>query len=130
MWMLSRVLSRLGHLGMCRSSSWRAGQEPTDRYNRGVPTTSCRRRAFDRIERAVGGPLERAVQTRAFADAVVVSVKVRRSLLDAFERNTRMVLHAWNVPARTDVDRLNGQVAALRHELREFIVRFDDAAQG
>jgi hypothetical protein len=92
-----------------------------------VPPTSLWRRAFDRAERAVGGPLERTVQTRGFADVVVLSVKLQRALWGAFERNTRAVLHAWNLPARTDVERLNRQVAALRNELREFVVRFDDA---
>jgi hypothetical protein len=91
-----------------------------------VPATPFWRRAFDRAERAIGGPLERAVQSQAFGEAVVVSVKAQRALWRAFERNTRTVLHLCNVPTRSDVERLNRQVAALRNELREFVVRFDD----
>jgi hypothetical protein len=91
-----------------------------------VRSTPLWRRVFDRAERAVGGPLERAVNTTAFADAVVASVKVQGALWHVFERNSRMVLHLVNVPARTDVERLNRQVAALRNEIRELTVRVDD----
>ncbi len=87
------------------------------------PTPPLWRRAFDQGERAVGRPLEQAVQTRAFADAVALSVRVQRSLERAYERNSRTVLHFWNLPARTDVQRLNRQVGDLRNEIREITVR-------
>ncbi len=87
------------------------------------PAPPLWRRAFDQGERVVGRPLEQAVQTRAFADAVALSVRIQRSLGRAYERNTRTVLHLCNLPARTDVQRLNRQVGDLRNEIREISVR-------
>ncbi len=84
------------------------------------------RQAFDRVERAVGAPLEEVVQTRRFADVVVVSLRAHRLARRAFEQGTREVLHLWNLPARSDVERVNRQVAALRRELRELSARLDE----
>ncbi len=78
------------------------------------------------MERGVGGPLEALVRTRRFADVLVVSFRVQGALLGAAERGTRTLVHLWNLPARSDVERVNRQVAALRAELRELSARLDE----
>jgi hypothetical protein len=83
------------------------------------------RRVFDRAERLAGEPLEGAVQTHTFVDALVLSLRVQRALWRSVERGTRAALHVANLPARSDVDRLSRQVAAMRKELREVSGRLD-----
>jgi hypothetical protein len=101
-----------------------------DRYAcGGVASRASRplwRRAFDRAERLAGEPLEDAVQTRTFVDALVLSVRLRKALWSSVEHGTRTALHLDNLPARSDVDRLSRQVAAMRGELREVARRLDD----
>jgi hypothetical protein len=101
-----------------------------DRYaSSGLASRASRplwRRVFDRAERLAGEPLEDAVQTRTFVDALVFSVRVQKALWRSAERGTRAALHLVNLPARSDVDRLSRQVAAMRKELREVSGRLDD----
>jgi len=66
------------------------------------------------------------VQTRTFVDAVVLSLRVQKALWGSVERGTRAVVHLCNLPARSDVDRLSRQVAALRNELRDVAGRLDE----
>ncbi len=84
------------------------------------------RRVFDRAERGVGAPLEELVQTSRFVDAVVLSLRAQASVRRAVAHGQRRLLHLWNLPARSDVERVNRQVAALRHELRELAARLDE----
>ena len=76
------------------------------------------RRVFDRAERAIGGPLEQMIDTRRFAKALVLTFRAQGIAYGLMERNTRMLLHLWNMPARTDIKRLNRQVAILATEVR------------
>jgi hypothetical protein len=84
------------------------------------------RQVFDRAERLAGEPLEDAVQTRTFVDALVLSLRVQKALWSSVERGTRTVVHLCNLPARSDVDRLSRQVAAMRNELRDVAGRLDE----
>jgi hypothetical protein len=84
------------------------------------------RRAFDRAERAVGRPLEEAVASRRVGDLVALGFRAEGAIQGLFERQTRTVLHFWNMPARTDVARLNRQVAMLTGEVRALAARLDD----
>jgi hypothetical protein len=70
------------------------------------------------------------VQTTTFADLLVVSLRLQRATWSGVERGTRTMLHLCNLPARTDVDRLSRNVAAMRHELRQMSVRLDEQARG
>jgi len=97
-----------------------------------VPPSHSRplwRRVFDRAERLAGKPLEDAVQTTTFTDLVVLSFRAQRAMWHGVERGTRTALHLCNLPARTDVDRLSRNVAAMRHELRDMSARLDDRAR-
>ena len=84
------------------------------------------RRAFDRAERGVGRPLENFVGTRAFADLLAVTFRAQGAAYGVFQRQTRAVLHFWNMPTRTDVSRLQRQVGALNAQVRELVVRLEE----
>jgi len=84
------------------------------------------RRAFDKAERAVGSPLEEAVASRRMSDLFTVGFRVEGAVKGLFERQTRTALHFWNLPARTDVARLNRQVATLTTEVRALAARLEE----
>lgn len=80
------------------------------------------RRAFDRIERKVGEPLEDVAGSERFVDVMAVGMKARRmaggTVRRAVNGVTGKVLHAVNIPTRDDVGRLNNNIRALAGELR------------
>jgi hypothetical protein len=77
------------------------------------------RRAFDGVDRRIAGPVERAARSDAFGDALTLGLRVQARVQRSVEKRTRRALHMVNLPAATDVRRLQEQVAALRRELRE-----------
>jgi hypothetical protein len=84
------------------------------------------RRAFNRGERAVGRPLENAVASRAFNDVFVLTFRVQGGAYRLFQRQSRAVLHLWNLPTYADVTRLHRQVGALRAEIQDLSMRLED----
>jgi hypothetical protein len=84
------------------------------------------RRGFDRAERAVGRPLEGLVATRRFNDLLVLTFRAQNLVFGVFQRQTRAVLHFWNLPARTDVSRLQRELGKLRAQVRELDVKVGD----
>jgi hypothetical protein len=88
------------------------------------------RRTFDRTERLVGRPLEDAMTTREFTDVLVGAFRLQKHLLGLFEAYTRAVWHFWNLPARSDVTRLQRQLAALATEVRELSARLEEEREG
>lgn len=84
------------------------------------------RRAFDRAERLVGGPLEDMTATREFADLLTGVIRLQGALYDAYERRGRAALHFLNLPALSDIRRLNRQVITLTREVRELGARLDE----
>ena len=87
------------------------------------------RAAFDRAESAVGRPLERVVAGQRFNDVLVLLFRAQGAVYDAFENQTRAILHLWNIPAREDVTRLHRQVGALRAEVHALAERLEDQQQ-
>lgn len=82
-----------------------------------MPDKPVTRRLFDVAERAVGGPLESVVQTELFADAFAALVNAESSVRDVTERFSRRLLHALNIPAGSDVRRLEVQLSRLERTL-------------
>jgi hypothetical protein len=80
------------------------------------------RRAFDRVERTVGRPLEDAVASRRYIDVIVISMKlqlaVNHELRKTIDRQMGAVLHLINLPTRSDVRRLSRQLTVLTGEVR------------
>jgi hypothetical protein len=91
-----------------------------------MPNQPFLRRAFDRAERAIGKPLEDAVESSKFTDVYLARKRVGRTLRSALDRPTGAFLHFINIPARSDVRRVNRQIAALTEELRSLSARLDE----
>ncbi len=81
--------------------------------------TSLWRQAFDALERPLGAASESWVQSKAFMDLAVVTVRMQRRLAADGQRMTEQWLHAWGMPARGDLVRLMNQVASLERQVRD-----------
>jgi hypothetical protein len=73
---------------------------------------------FNRVERTVGTPLEQLIDTRRFADVLVLAFRAQGVAYRLAERQTRAVLHVLNIPSRTDVRQINRQLTVLATEIR------------
>jgi polyhydroxyalkanoate synthesis regulator phasin len=85
------------------------------------------RRMFDAAERPVGRTLERLVQTEGFADVVARAKKAQVQSRRRVERVTRHALHLWNLPAATDVKRVEERLAAVERRLRDVSKRLEQS---
>lgn len=90
------------------------------------------RKAFDRVERAVGKPLEDAVGSQRYVDAVVLGFKVQmavnRKVRQTVDRQIGAALHMVNVPTYRDVRRLSKQLSTLTGEVRTLATQTDEIA--
>lgn len=88
----------------------------------GRPGTPSWRRAFDKVERVVGEPLEGAVASQQFVDVMAVGMRARRTATGAVFGVVRgvagVVLRTVNIPTRDDVQRLNRNLVVLTTEVR------------
>ncbi len=88
------------------------GRAPTPRW----------RQAFDKVERALGEPLEGAAGSQAFVDVVLVGMKVRRGVTGTVRGVVNgvsgVVLRTVNIPTRDDVQRMSRNLAVLTTEVR------------
>lgn len=79
-------------------------------------------RAFDRVERAVGRPLEDLVASRPYLDVALKGMRVQRAVRGAIGRvatgAATRVLHAAQIPTREEVRNLNRQLTNLTTEMR------------
>jgi hypothetical protein len=80
------------------------------------------RRAFDKLERTVGEPLEDAVASQRYVDLVVKATKAQlafnRIVKRAVDDQIARALHLFNVPAYSDMRRLSRQLTTLTAEVR------------
>jgi hypothetical protein len=83
------------------------------------------RRVFDSVERPVGARLERMVQTEGFADVAATLTKWQAESRRRFERLTRRALHWGNLPAATDVKRVEERLAGVERRLRDLSKQVD-----
>ena len=78
--------------------------------------------AFDRIERAIGTPLEELVASPTYLDVMIAGMKVQRAIGGGMLRRAggavEKVLHVAQIPTRSDVRHLNQQLSALTTEVR------------
>lgn len=84
----------------------------------GRPKPPAWRRVVDAVDARVSPPVEGAVQTDLFADALALVLRGRRAVLREVERQQRRALHLVNLPAASDVKRLSDQIAALQRQTR------------
>jgi hypothetical protein len=84
-------------------------------------------RALRRLERAVGEPLERAIDSPSGADALAAVTRVARAGAGALEWVRGAVLHAGGLPTQHEIARLGTRVACIEQLLEEIAHRLDDA---
>jgi hypothetical protein len=79
-------------------------------------------RAFDKVERKVGRPLEEVVASKRYVDVMLTGQKVRRAVTGTVGRvaggAVGKVLHVVQIPTRSDVRNLNRQLTELASEVR------------
>ena len=101
-----------------------------------MPEPALWRKFYDRAERAVGRPLESAVETPAFASALAVASQVRAELGRRCSQLTGVVssvftrgLHLASLPAVEDIKHVNRGIVDLDGQVRELSHRLDEALQ-
>jgi hypothetical protein len=77
------------------------------------------RQGFDAVERELTPRLEALVRSEPFAVAVGLVTRAQRIVEDEMSRRTRRMLHRWNLPAGTDVNRILHEIGQLRVQVRE-----------
>ncbi len=81
-------------------------------------STPLWRQMFDAWEQAVNPFLMQAAKSPEFREFARVGSQVNRAVFSEMERASAQWLHAWNLPAGSDVRRLRTQVRDLEKELR------------
>ena len=70
-----------------------------------------------RFERAIGVPVESALRSDAYFDSITHANRARARLTALAEDLAEQWLHAFNLPAATDVRRLREQLSRVEREL-------------
>jgi hypothetical protein len=76
-------------------------------------------RAVCRLERAIGEPVESAVHSDAYFDAVAELTRLRARAVGAVEGVSRRCLHLFNLPAGTDLRRVREQLSRMERRIEE-----------
>jgi hypothetical protein len=75
------------------------------------------RRAFDTVERRIGGPIESAMNAPDLYSILAIARRTQRVVATRVDQLTSCALHQIGVPSARDIRRLRGQVSALQQEL-------------
>jgi hypothetical protein len=70
-----------------------------------------------RLERAIGEPIEAAVHSDTYFDAVAEAMRLRARIVETVEGVSRRCLHLVNLPAGTDVRRVREQLGRMERRL-------------
>jgi hypothetical protein len=81
------------------------------------------RRTYNILERQLGGPLTEFVHSDVFADGLGIATRTRSIALRLVERGTRRYWHRLNLPAGSDITRVQEQLAALQREIAALSAR-------
>jgi hypothetical protein len=72
-----------------------------------------------RLERAIGVPVETAVRSDAYFDLLTHATRVRKQLGGTFETMSAEWLSLFNLPAGSEIRKLREQVSRMERELAE-----------
>jgi hypothetical protein len=75
--------------------------------------------AVHRLERLVGEPVEAAVRTDTYFDAVTTLKRARRRTIGLVEGVSKRAWHLCNLPAGTDVRRMREQLSRMERRLNQ-----------
>jgi hypothetical protein len=84
------------------------------------------RRTLQAVERKVGEPLERAVESPAGADALAALVRLSNAGGGALRQLRGGLVHAGGLPSRRDLDALAARVARLERLIEDLALQLDD----
>ena len=102
------------------------------------PNQATWKRLFDGRERTVGGRVHDVARREDFATMAALTKRTQSQFGRLTERFSRRLLHAFNLPAGSDVNRLLAQIALLEREVRDLrkevveaeLARVDGVASG
>ena len=102
------------------------------------PNQATWKRLFDGLDRTVGGRVNDFARSEDFATMAALTKRTQSHVERMSERFSRRLLHAFNLPAGSDVNRLLAQIALLEREVRDLrkevelaeLVRADAVASG
>jgi hypothetical protein len=77
------------------------------------------KRLFDSVDRTVGSRLNSLAQSEDVATLAALGHRAQTKVGQLSEQASRRVLHAFNLPAGSDVNRLLRQIALLEREVRD-----------
>jgi hypothetical protein len=77
------------------------------------------KRLFDSVDRTFGSRVNSFAQSEDFATMAALGHRAQTKLGQLTERASRRVLHSFNLPAGSDVNRLLRQIALLEREVRD-----------
>ena len=89
-------------------------------------------KAVYRLEREIGEPVEWAVRSDTYFDAVTIANRLQRKAIETVEGVSRRGLHMLNLPAGTDVRRMREQLSRMERrlsQLAEGMEELQDARQ-
>ena len=81
-------------------------------------TTPAWRQLYNQWEKAASPALAEAAISPPFREALRVGARMNKAFLAEMERASAQWMHAWNLPAGSDVRRLRTQVRDLEKEIR------------
>lgn len=84
-------------------------------------------RGVGRVVGVITPQLEAVTRRDEFAIAVGLARTVRGDLRRRYERQSRRMLHLFNLPAGTDILALRQQIASLERQLRDLGKTVEDA---
>ena len=91
------------------------------------------RRAFDKVERKVGAPLEDAIASNQGVDLMLKGMALQRAVNGALGKvaggAVNKVLQVANLPTRRDMRELSRQVTVLTSEIRSLKLAQQDEAK-
>jgi hypothetical protein len=79
------------------------------------------REIYDRLAEEVGPQLSNLTASERFAEVVGVANVVRARAAADLQRSSRRFLHAWNVPAGSDIAVLRQEIGALDRTVRGLV---------
>jgi len=82
-----------------------------------------------RIERAIGVPVEQWVRSDAYFDLVTQMNRARARVTKSFEDYAEQWLHVFNLPAASDVRRLREQLSRLERSVERMANEIEDRAE-
>ena len=81
-----------------------------------------------RLERAIGEPVEQWVRSDAYFDLVTQMNRARARVTKSFEDYAEQWLHVFNLPAASDLRRLHEQLSRLERRVERMANELDDRA--